>query len=399
MAFNNRQLWFALKRLSLGIFLIILLSGILLVSDWNQRKPSAGHILSVAILQHASQVIMDEGVQGMLDGLAESGFVEGKNILYKRYNAEGDMATANTIAKEITGGQFDLIMTASTLSLQTVANANKNSKTLHTFALVSDPFGAGVGINRNDPLDHPRHLAGIGTMQPVAEAFRLARTLFPDLKTVGVVWNPTEANSEANTRIARNICLELDVKLIEANVDKSSDVFEAANSLVARGAQALWVGGDVTVLVAIDSVLSAAKNGRIPVFTNIPSNAQRGALFDLGANYHEVGRLAGVLAGNILHGTDPATIPIKNIVPEKLVVNKQTLHGLKDSWQLPEDVLHRADEVIGQTPINKKGSATAPSPSAGRTFKVGIVYFAPEVIKEADTFIPLMQNRVPPPLR
>jgi len=119
---------------------------------------------------------------------------------------------------------------------------------------------------------------------------------------------------------------------------------------VARGGQVLWVGGDVTVLVAIDSVLSAAKKGRIPVFTNIPSNAQRGALFDLGANYHEVGRLAGVLAGNILHGTDPATIPIKNIVPEKLVVNKQTLHGLKDPWQLPEDVLHRADEVISQTP-------------------------------------------------
>lgn len=363
MAFNNRQLWFALKRLSLGIFLIILLSGILLVSDWNQRKPSAGHILSVAILQHASQAIMDEGVQGMLDGLAESGFVEGKSILYKRYNAEGDMATANTIAKEITGGQFDLILTASTLSLQTVANANKDSKTLHTFALVSDPFGAGVGINRNDPLNHPRHLVGIGTMQPVAEAFRLARTLFPDLKTVGVVWNPTEANSEANTRIARNICLELDVKLIETYVDKSSDVFEAANSLVARGAQALWVGGDVTVLVAIDSVLSAAKNGRIPVFTNIPSNAQRGALFDLGANYHEVGRLAGVLAGNILHGTDPATIPIKNVVPEKLVVNKQTLRGLKDSWQLPEDVLHRADEVIGQTDINKKETVTASRPS------------------------------------
>lgn len=353
MLFNNRQLWFALKRLSLGIFLIILLSGILLVSDWNQRKPSAGHILRVAIFQHASQAVLDEGVRGMLDGLAESGFVEGKSVLYKRYNAEGDMATANTIAKEITGGQFDLVMTSSTLSLQTVANANKGGKTRHVFALVSDPFDAGVGINRANPLDHPKHLAGIGTMQPVAGAFRLAGTLFPDLKTVGVVWNPTEANSEANTRIARDICWELDVKLIEANVDKSSDVFEAANSLVARGAQALWVGGDVTILVAIDSVLSAAKNGRIPVFTNIPSNAQRGALFDLGANYHEVGRLAGVLAGNILHGTDPATIPIKDIIPEKLVVNKQTLRGLKDPWRLPEDVLHRADEIIGQTDINK----------------------------------------------
>ncbi|MBI2470809.1 MAG: ABC transporter substrate-binding protein [Planctomycetes bacterium] len=349
MAFNNRQLWFAMRRLSLGIFLIVLLSGILLFSDWTQRKPDAGHIPTIAIMQHASQATLDEGVQGLTAGLAESGFIEEKSILIKRYNAEGDIATANAIAKEITGGQFNLILTVSTLSLQAVANTNKDGKTLHTFALVADPFSAGVGINRNNPLDHPRHLAGIGTMQPVAEAFRLARTLFTDLKTVGVAWNPAESNSEANTLTARAICQELGIKLLETNVDNSSGVFEAANSLVARGAQALWVGGDVTVLVAIDAVISAAKNGKIPVFTNLPPNARRGALFDLGANYHEVGRLAGVLAGNILHGDDPATIPIRNIVPEKLIINKPALNGLKDSWRLSEDVLRRADEVIGQT--------------------------------------------------
>ncbi|MGB7292873.1 MAG: ABC transporter substrate-binding protein [Thermodesulfobacteriota bacterium] len=380
---SSSRFWFTMKRLSVGIAFIALSSSILLVSDWNRRKPSVKRIPHVAMMQHASQAILDEGVQGMIDGLAEGGFIDGESIVIRRYNAENDVPTANAIAKEITGGQFDLVLTTSTLSLQAVASANKAGKTIHVFGLVSDPFGAGVGINRENPTDHPRHLVGIGTMQPVAEAFRLAKTLFPGLKTVGVVWNPAESNSEANTLIARDICQELGIKLVEANVDSSSGVFEAASSLVARGAQALWVGGDLTVNVAIDSVLAAARKGRIPVFTNIPPNAKRGALFDLGPNYYEVGRLTGELAAEILRGADPATISVKNVVPEKLVINRLALDGLKDPWPLPQDVRIHADILIDEAGVHEKSVATIIKPPAGRVFRIGLVYFAPEPGAEA----------------
>jgi len=351
---------------------------VLLVSDWNRRQAGTRRIPHIAILQQASQPIVDEGVQGMLDGLGESGFTDGQSVTIRRYNAEGDIATANAIAKEITSGQFDLVLTATTLSLQAVANANKAGKTLHVFGLVSDPFGAGVGIRRGNPLDHPRHLVGIGTMQPVAEAFRLAKKLFPNLQTVGEAWNPAEANSEAQTRIAREIAPQLGIKLLEANVDNSAGVFEAVSSLVSRGAQALWVGGDVAVSTALESVLTAARKGGIPVFTSLPGNAQRGALFDLGANYHEVGRATGTLAGKILHGTDPATLPVEETVPHRLLVNTQALKGLRDPWRLPDDVLREATAVIDETGIHEKAVAAAPQPLGGRVFKIGIAYFAPE---------------------
>jgi ABC-type uncharacterized transport system substrate-binding protein len=380
---SRSRFWFTMKRLSLGIVLIVLTSSILLVSDWSRRKPTAARIPHVAVMQQASQAVLDEGVQGMIDGLAESGFVDEKTIVIKRYNAENDVPTSNAIAKEITGGQFDLVLTASTLSMQAVANAIEAGKTIQVFGLVSDPFSAGVGINLENPLDHPRNLVGIGTMQPVAEAFRLAKTLFPGLETVGVVWNPAESNSEANTLIAKDICQNLGIKLLEANVDSSSGVFEAASSLVARGAQALWVGGDLTVIVAIDSVIGAARKGRIPVFTNIPPNAKRGALFDLGANYYEVGRLTGELAAEILRGADPAKIPVENVVPEKLVINKLALDGLKDPWRLPKDVLIHADVVIDETGVHEKSIAAVPKPPAGRVFRIGLVYFAPEPGAEA----------------
>ena len=370
-------MWSVVKRLSLGVFLILLASAVLLLSDASRRRTAMRHVARVAILQHASQPIIEEGVQGMLDGLAEKGFVDGRTLSVRRYNAENDLPTANAIAHEITSGDYDLVLTATTVSLQAVANVNKTRKLVHVFALVSDPAAAGVGISRDDPLAHPPYLAGYGTMQPVAATFRLARRLFPGLKVVGEVWNPSEANSEANTKLARAVCKDLGITLFEANVDGTAGVREAASSLVARDVQALWVGGDVTVLTAIDGVIAAARQAGIPVFTSIPGSVERGALFDLGANYHEVGRLAGVLAGEILDGRDPATVPITNVMPETVMVNEKALAGLKERWTIPDDV-RRSAQVLGENGAPLAESTAIPTPPPGRVFKMGLVYFAPE---------------------
>src|SRR5207244_13153959 len=88
------------------------------------------------------------------------------------------------------------------------------------------------------------------------------------------------------------------------------------------------------------------KKGGIPVFTNIPGDAKRGALFDIGADYFELGKLTGQLAAYVLRGTDPATVPIKNLIPRQLIVNRAALNGLKDPWQLPPDLLSRANVIV-----------------------------------------------------
>jgi len=368
---------YVVKRLTLGVVLIALAVGILLLSDWNRRSDSRQAIPRIAILQHASQPVLDEGVHGMLQGLAEGGFKDGETIAIQRFNAENDTPTESAIAREVTDGRFDLILTASTLSLQAVASANRAGHTRHVFGLVLDPFSAGVGISREEPLNHPKHLVGYGSMQPVGEAFRIARQLLPSLSTVGVVWNPAESNSQASTRKAREASAELGIRLLEATVDNSSGVVEAAGSLNSRGVQALWVGGDVTVLVALDGVISAARKGGIPVFTNVPPSAQRGALFDFGANHEEIGRLTGVLAADILHGADPAAIPVKNLVPEMLIVNPGALAGLRQPWRLPEEVRRRADAVVEGTALRRTARSIR-TPPAGRMYKVGIAYFGPD---------------------
>lgn len=376
-------MWANFHRLALGLLLIAAASTLLLFSDLgsrinpNKNTPLTEKTLRLAILQHASQTILDQGREGLVAGLAEQGWIPGRNLKIKLYNSEGDLPTGLAIAKEMVSGQYDLLLTISTVSLQAVANANRKTEIPHVFALVTDPVAAGVGVNPDNPLDHPAWLAGYGTMQPVEKSFALAREFNPDLQTVGVVWNAAEANSEAQIKLARKLCAEAGLTLLEATVESSAAVGEAAASLTARGAQALWVNGDVTVMTAIDTVIAAANKAAIPVFTVIPPNVKRGALFDLGADYHEVGRLAGELAGEILHGRDPATVEIKNVMPEILTVNLQALKNLKASWKIPPSILKNANLVIDENGIEQPRLvpvSKAPNPS-GKKWKIAVVQY------------------------
>jgi ABC-type uncharacterized transport system substrate-binding protein len=371
-------MWTVLARLSLGGSLIVLSSAILLISDWHQRKNVGGKVPRVAIVQHSAHAALDEGVLGVLDALTANGLVDRQNIRIQRFNADGDFTVANAIAGQVVAAGFDMIVTISTPSLQTVAKANRSERVTQVFGLVVDPYRIGIGIGRKSPLDHPKNLVGVPTPFPVADSFRLARKLFPGLQSVGVVWNPSESNSEITTMQAREICQELRIDLREAHVDSSVAVAEAAAALTAQGVQAIWVGGDNSVSLALDSVVAAARKARIPVFSSITTDPNRGTLFDMGANYYDAGRMTGKMAAEILGGVDPATIPIPEKIPQKFVVNTQALKGLKDPWVFPQEVLAKADVLIDGDGVHQKSQTAARKPSEGQIFKAGLVYFAPE---------------------
>ncbi len=350
-----------LNRLVFGLLLIALTSAILLFSDTKPRVVRS-ESQRVAIFQFASRPLLDECVGGVLDGLRAEGFVDGQGMKVEKFNAENDLPTANMIARLIVGRDYDLVITASTPCMQIFAGANQKGTVTHVFCAVTDPFGAGVGISREDPRKHPKHLAGIGTFQPVERTFRTAKQLYPGLKRVGEAWNPAEACSEACTLKARAICRELGIELVEANVDSSSGVREAVSSLAARGVQAIWIGGDNTVEIAVDSVVEVARKANIPVFSNSPASLGRGLLFAMGADYVEVGEAAGVLAGKILKGLDPGSVPIEDVMPHRLALNLGTLKGLRDPWRVPPDLFASAADVLDQNGVALKQPAAARVP-------------------------------------
>jgi hypothetical protein len=111
----------------------------------------------------------------------------------------------------------------------------------------------------------------------------------------------------------------------------------------------IFVPGDTTVAGVCDSVVAVAAKAGIPVFTLVPGRPDRGTLFDVGFDFREVGLLAGRLAGDILAGRDPATVPIGETareIPPRLTVNL-TAPGVDPAvWRVPDDLLAQAKVVI-----------------------------------------------------
>ncbi|QDV31673.1 ABC transporter substrate binding protein [Planctopirus ephydatiae] len=365
-----------------GVSAIGLAALMLLMSDLPKTRDSQAsksEPLRVVLLQMSSQSILDEAAQQVIVGLEESGFasgeavkensnagattgpVSGQRIVLTRLNAENDMATANAMATEVVSGRYDLVITLSTPCLQAVANANKRDQVRHVFGLVSDPTVAGVGVG-SGPMDHPPYMVGIGTLPPAEKSFELAKQINPALKRVGVVWNPAEVNSEIATKVARTTCQKLGIELLEANAENTASVREAAVSLIAREIDALWIGGDITALSAADVLIQLANQAHIPVFTCMPGNAAKGALFDVGANYSVVGHQVGKLAARVLDGEEPAKIPWEVAIPPKLFLNKGVIGNLKGEWKFPKQLLDQADVIIDpaakeplKTTLNRPG--------------------------------------------
>src|SRR5262249_30689359 len=223
----------------LGLVLIAAAAAVLLATDVRRSGPTATP--RIGILQHASIPVLDDSVRGIIDGLSANGYRNGETAHITLFNAQGEAATANAIAREMIGGDFDLVITSSTPSLQAVANANKAGRTMHVFGLVADPYATGVGLHPANPLGHPPHLVGQGIFFPVSEIFATARQMWPNLKKVGVAWNPAEANSRRYVEDARAVCKKLDIELSEAPVETTAGVREAIDSLISRGVQAVWV--------------------------------------------------------------------------------------------------------------------------------------------------------------
>ncbi len=368
-----------LRDIWLGVLLILVASLLLLYSDLHRRNTNKSGVPGksvprLAVMQWSSTDLLDHTVQGMVEGLKQQGFEHGRTADIRFLNASGDGNTGNIMARDMAAGGYDLVLTASTLGLQAVAKANHQGKVMHLFGAVTDPYGAGVGITGPRPDQHPPHLVGVGSFQPVERAFQLARLMNPALRKVGVVWNPGESNSEACLKKARAKCSELDIELIEVTAGSTSEVPEAVRSVLARSVEAIWVGGDIVAISSLGAIVSAANTSKIPVFTNDSSDSAKGALFGVGASYQKVGFAVGEMAGKILRGADPKSFGVENLVPEKVTVNESVVTGFA-GWSIPDEVLAlvraTSDNVLKAAP----GTPGPPPGAATRCWEIRLVRY------------------------
>ena len=275
-------------------------------------------VVRIGITQIVDHPALNAIRDGFIDAMAEAGYIEGKNVVYDIQNAQGDIATASTIARKFVSEKVDLILSIATPTSQAAVNATTTIPIV--FSAVTDPVGAGLVKSLESSGNN---VTGMSDLTPVERQIELIKTILPKAKAVGTLYNAAEANSVLTNELAKKACEKLGMRLVEATVSSSADVFLAAQSLVGR-CDAIYVSTDNTTVSALDAVVQVTNKNRIPLVLADPTTVNKGALLALGFNYYAHGRETAPIAIKILKGTDPSDIPVKFATELELWVNLKT---------------------------------------------------------------------------
>ena len=300
-----------------------LLAQVTLAVDTPRKE---GPSKRLAVFAFSDNYALELSVRGVLDELQRNGVLKKHRITVDVKNAQNDYSTAQAIVQDIVRQQYDYIITASSLALQVTANGNKTIP--HIFGTVTDPYRMGVAKTARD---HLPNITGVATFQPVESAVSAMRELFPEAKRIGLLWNPSEANSEACTLKAREAAKKFNFELVEKTVGRTDEVKDALAALLHTGIDLFFTSGDNTVILASATLAQILREQKIPYFTNDPADIDRGAFFSIGADYYSVGVETAKMAIRVIEGESPKDIPIREFVPETIGVSLKLadLYGVR----------------------------------------------------------------------
>ncbi|TDP26855.1 ABC transporter substrate-binding protein [Halanaerobium congolense] len=323
-----------MKNILKKSYLLVLV--VLLVSFFSMNL--AAQEYEIGISQFVEHPSLDLAREGFIDQLAEEGFVDGENIKIDLQNAQADFATAQTIAQRFNQNKVDLVLAIATPSAQTAANVLKNTPVLIT--AVTDPVEAGVVESMEKP---GANITGTTDMNPVAKQLELIRDFLPEVKDIGILYNPGEVNSTVQVELAKEKAEERGVNLQEATVSNSSEVSLAVSSLV-DSVDAIYVPTDNIIVSAMPTVLQTAHNRKVPVFASENNSVEQGAVATLGIDYYQLGRQTGSMAARILNGSKPAEMPVESSQELKLYINQKSAEEI--GLEIPTELLESADTIF-----------------------------------------------------
>ncbi|MBY0124372.1 ABC transporter substrate-binding protein [Bacillus sp. S/N-304-OC-R1] len=297
--------------------------------------------VKVGIIQLVEHPSLDAAREGFIAALKDAGYEEGKNLKLDYQNAQGDMNNNMSIAQNLVADGNDVILAIATPSAQAVVQATKEIPIL--FTAITDPVGAKLVESIEKPGGN---VTGTSDTHPdaIKNTINSIKKFIPNAKKVGIIYNSGEPNSVVNVENAKKVIAEIGLEAVETSVSTSSEVKQAAESLVGR-ADVFYIPKDNTVVSALESVITVANDKKIPMFVGEGDSVKRGAFASYGLDYHDLGYSTGKMAVDILKGKKPSDIPVGFPENLELVINKKAaeLEGIT----LTEEMLKGA-KIVGE---------------------------------------------------
>ena len=272
---------------------------------------------NISVNQFVEHPALDAVLKGFQDYLKEQNVSANFNV----HNAQANMATANQIGNQIMGEKPDLILAIATPSAQACAQALKKAphmqKTPMLFTAVTDPLAAGLV---KDLISPGSNITGVSDMLPLGQHMAMVKEFIPQLKKLGVMYNSGETNSRSSVKLIKEVAAEMNFEVIDATVSKTSEVYQAAKSLVGR-VDAVFVPTDNTVVESLESAIKVFTQSKLPLFCADVDSVRRGAVAAMGFDYYKHGRQTGAMALRVFKGASPATTPVETQKELQLHIN------------------------------------------------------------------------------
>ena len=306
---------------------------------WAQQPPvQVIGFLSSASLE-ASQFVLED----FRSGLAQEGYVEGKNVTIEYRFADGQYDRLPALAEDLVRRQVRVVATSGgSTSALAIHAATK------TIPIVSLTGGDMVKLGLAASLSHPGgNVTGVAQLLNDAEIkrFQLLHEIVPEAKTIGYLANPKNARFDAQTLILENAAEKLGVKLLILNATSQSEIDKAFATVRSELVDGIIVGADPFFFMSVTQIVDLAATHRVPAIYFLREYARSGGLVSYGTRLGDALRQVGVYTGRVLKGAKPAELPIVQQSEKiELLVNLKTAKAL--GINIPTSVLLRADEVI-----------------------------------------------------
>jgi putative ABC transport system substrate-binding protein len=286
-----------------------------------QKAPETKKTIGITqIVDHPS---LNKIREGILEGLSKEGFVEGENLTVIFENAQGNPTVAAQIARKFSSIPLDAIVPISTPSAQTLVNQIKTTPII--FAAITDPLSAKIVSS----LKHPGgNVTGVTDAPPLKEQLSFIETCIPQLKTIGVVYNPGEPNNVFFLEELKKLAKKKNIKVLSAAAHKSSDVKAAALSLVEK-VDVFFIGNDNTVVSGLEALIQACLDAKKPLFVSDADSVDRGALAAYAYEQRQMGQQTGEMVARVLKGETPSNIPVERAHDIKFFLNPRTAEKIK----------------------------------------------------------------------
>jgi putative ABC transport system substrate-binding protein len=276
-----------------------------------------------------------------LQGLKETGYVEGQNVAIEYRWAENQPDRLPALATDLVRRRVAVVAAAGTEAALAAKAATTTIPIV--FSSGGDPVALGLVASLNRSGSNATGIASlVAELGP--KRLQLLRELVPNASVFGVLVDPAFPNAQSIITDLQAAARTLGLQLIVVNARTDSDLETAFETFLQRRVGAVLVSNGTFYTRRMEQLAALAARYALPAIYPVREHAQAGGLMTYGSSPGYYYRQVGIYTGRILKGDKPADLPVQQITKIDLVINLKTAKAL--GLTIPETLLATADEVI-----------------------------------------------------